>query len=229
MTKWGFGMKNGGLGMTNKGAFKVKMLKVVVLIIFIIVVIVATLLNNQRQIIREAQMVQAMGKPLMAISLYERVLLNYVPFSPYNGKAIGGIEKICLNLTDKKYKLFCEETLRSSLYQIRSFYIPYSEKIKETEKRIFLLKTELYVEHNNPPEREYEKIYTDLKNMMEYEWYPSVGWSILVVLSLPSWIAAVIFIICNGFKKSANRKSVFVSLAGFIIFFFIWIIGLYLA
>lgn len=206
-----------------------KILLLISLIIAIFIFSIIVLINNQRLLIKEAQLVQAMGKPLMAISLYERVLLNYVPFSPYNKKAIEGIERLCPNLTDKKHRLFCEETLRSSLYQIRSFYIPYKEKIKETEKRILILKTELYIEHNNPAERDYEKIYKDLKAMTEYEWYPSVFWSILVIISLLGWIASVIFIIHWGFKESVNRKLVFISVAGFIIFFSLWIISLYLA
>lgn len=205
------------------------MLKVGVLIIFIIVVIVATLLNNQRQIIKEAQLVHSMGKPLMAVSLYERVLLNYVPFSPYNKKAIEGIERICPNLNDKRYKLYCEETLRSSLYQIRGISKPYGEKIREAEKRILLLKTELYIEHNQPPQDKYEQIYQDLKNMTEFEWYPSIGWSIVVTFSLSLWISCIVFAIWKGFEKTLNKKAMLLGLIGFILFFSVWLIGLYLA
>lgn len=204
-------------------------LKVGVLIVFIILVILATLTYNQRQLIKEAQIVQAMSKPLMAISLYERVLLNYVPLSPYNKKAVEGIEKLCPTLNDKKHRLFCEETLRSSLYQIRSFYMPYEEKIRETEKRILLLKTELFIEHNNPPQSYYEKIYQDLKAMMEHEWYPSVFWSIVVTVSLFLWIACLSFIIWKGFEKSLNKIRVLKGSVGFILFFSLWLLGLYLA
>lgn len=187
------------------------------------------LLSNQKQLIKEAQLVQIMGKPLMAISIYERVLLNYVPFSPYNKKAIEGMEKLCNSLTDKKYRLFCEETLRSSLYQIRSFYTPYEEKIKDTEKKILLLKTELYIEHNRPPENKYEEVYKEMKTMMEYDWYPSVFWSFVATISLFLWIGSLIFVIWKGFLKPENKKIIFTGFAGFVVFFTLWILGLYRA
>lgn len=206
-----------------------KVLLVTALIFFIILSSAIVLIYNQKQLIKEAQLLQAMGKPLMTVSLYERVLLNYVPFSPYNKKAIEGIEKICPTLNDKKYRLYCEETLRSALYQIRGFSIPYGEKIKETEKKILLLKTELYIEHNQPPQDKYEKIYQDLKTMTEYEWYPSVGWSITPILSLLLWVGCLIFVIWKGFEKRLNRKAILIGLIGFILFFSVWLIGLYLA
>lgn len=206
-----------------------KVLLSAILILFIIFSSAFVLIYNQRQLIKEAQLLQSMGKPLMAISLYERVLLNYVPLSPYNKKAIDGIERICPNLNDKRYKLYCEETLRSSLYQIRSIFIPYGEKIREAEKRILLLKTELYIEHNQPPQDRYEKIYQDLKAMTEYEWYPSVGWSITAIMSLLSWMGCLIFLIWKGFEKTLNKKAILIGLIGFILFFSVWLIGLYLA
>lgn len=202
---------------------------IVFLIFFIVITSLGVLLKNQRDLFREAELVQAMGKPLMAVSLYERVLLNYVPFSPYNKKAIERMENLCKNLNDKKYKLFCEETLKSSLYQIRNFCTPYHEKIKETEKRILLLKTELYIEHNNPPEKDYEKIYKDLKAMMEYDWYPSVFWSLIATVSLILWILCINFSIWKGFAKQVNKKILITGTGGFILFFTLWIIGLYMA
>jgi len=204
-------------------------LLIVFLIVFIIITSLGVLLKNQRDLFREAELVQAMGKPLMAVSLYERVLLNYVPFSHYNKMAIERMEGLCKNLNDKKYKLFCEETLRSSLYQIRSIYIPYKEKIKETEKRILLLKTELYIEHNNPAQIDYEKIYKDLKAMMEYDWYPSVFWSLIATVSLILWILCIILTIWKGFAKQVNKRILISGTGGFILFFTLWIIGLYLA
>jgi hypothetical protein len=204
-------------------------LLIVFLIVFIIITSLGVLLKNQRDLFREAELVQAMGRPLMAVSLYERVILNYVPFSPYNKKAIERMENLCKNLNDKKYKLFCEETLRSSLYQTRSFYFPYNEKIKETEKRILLLKTELYIEHNNPPEKDYERIYKDLKTMMEYDWYPSVFWSLIATVSLILWILCITFTIWKGFSKQINKRILISGTAGFILFFTLWLIGLYIA
>ncbi len=203
-----------------------KKLLIAILVILIIVIPIFSLLYNQKTLIREAQMVQIMGKPLMAVNLYERVLLNYVPFSPYNKKAIEGIENICISLTDKKYKLFCEETLRSSLYQIRSFYTPYNDKIREIDKRILLLKTELYIEQNRPPEDKFEAIYKDLKNMQEFDYNAQVSWSLIAVLSLLLWIGCLNFAIFSGFTKPVNKKNLQIGLAGFLIFFTLWIIGL---
>lgn len=181
---------------------------------------VYVLTNNQKRLIREGDLLFAMGKPLMAISMYERALLNYVPFSPYNEKAIEKIQKTCQGLTEKEHKLFCQETLRSALYQLRGFYVPYSETITKTEKDMLITKLELYIQHNNPPPEKYQQIFEELKAITGYDPYPSVFWSFLAVLSLAGWVGSVVFLILKASKKA------FLS---FLVFFFLWLLGLYLA
>lgn len=181
---------------------------------------VYVLTNNQKRLIREGDLLFVTGKPIMAISMYERALLNYVPFSPYNEKAIEKIQKTCQALTEKEHKLFCQETLRSALYQLRSFYVPYSETITKTEKDILITKLELYIQHNNPPPEKYQQIFKELKAITDYDPYPSVFWSFLVVLSLAGWIGSTVFLILKASKKA------FLS---FLVLFFLWILGLYLA
>jgi hypothetical protein len=181
---------------------------------------VYVLTNNQKRLIREGDLLFAMGKPLMAISMYERALLNYVPFSPYNEKAVEKIKKTCQALTEKEHKLFCQETLRSALYQLRGFYVPYSETITKTEKDMLITKLELYIQHNNPPPEEYQQIFKELKAITDYDPYPSVFWSFLVVFSLAGWIGSAVFL-----TLKANKKA-FLS---FLVFLFLWLLGLYLA
>ncbi|ADO46025.1 conserved hypothetical protein [Hydrogenobacter thermophilus TK-6] len=182
---------------------------------------VYVLISNQKRLITEGDMLLINGKPLMAISMYERALLNYLPFSPYNQKAIERIEKVCNSLLEKSHKLFCYETLRSSLYQLRGISVPYSEKIKPLEEKMLLTKMELYIEHNNPPQKDYQKIFKDLKSFTQYDPYPSTFWSLLVVLSLAGWVLSLSFAIIKGFKKA--------FLFAYVVFFCLWLVSLYMA
>ncbi|SNZ15015.1 hypothetical protein [Hydrogenobacter hydrogenophilus] len=191
------------------------------LVIFVLVMsAVFVLFQNQKRLIREGDALLVSGNPLMAISMYERTLLNYVPFSPYNQEAVEKIEKLCPKLKEKEHRLFCYETLRSAIYQIRGIYTPYSEKLQKLDKDIVLLKTELYIQNNLPPEDKYQQIYKDLKAMQDYDPYPSVFWSILVVLSLLGWIGSVVFMIYRSFR---------VGLLSFVVFFSLWVLSLYKA
>ncbi|QWK19156.1 MAG: hypothetical protein KNN13_06520 [Hydrogenobacter thermophilus] len=182
---------------------------------------VYVLIKNQRHLLQEGDMLLLNGKPLMAISMYERVLLNYVPFSPYNQKAIERMEKVCHDLKEKPHKLFCYETLRSAIYQLRGLYTPYSEVIKPLEEKMLLTKMELYIEHNNPPQKDYERIFKDLRSFTQYDPYPSVFWSALALVSLAGWVFSIVMTIMKGFRKS------FVLV--YVVFFCLWLVSLYMA
>lgn len=196
-------------------------MKWIIPILTLVISSVYVLINNQRHFLKEGDLLLAMGKPLMAVSMYERALLNYIPFSPYNAEAVKRIEKVCDKLNEKEHKLFCYETLRSSLYQLRGLYIPYGEKLRSLQDKILLIKLELYIERNNPQPDKYQVIYKDLKSMMDYDPYPSTFWSLVVVFSLLGWISAIIFVIRRGFSK--------LGLLFYLAFFFLWILGLYMA
>lgn len=200
-----------------------------VLVLVLLVSSVYVLLENQKRLIREGDMLLVSDEPLMAISMYERVLLNYVPFSPYNAEAVEKIQKLCPKLKEKEHKLFCYETLRSSLYQLRGFYVPYREKIKDLEQKTLLTKLELYIERNMPPQNKYQTIYKDLKSFMDYDPYPSVLWSSAVVFSLLGWILSLTFVIWKGFKKPTDKKAILTGFVFYLSFFTLWLLGLYRA
>jgi len=196
-------------------------MKWIIVIFAIITTGVFVLLNNQKWFISQGDMLLMANKPISAVLMYERALLNYIPFSPYNKEAIEKMEKLCKGINDKEYKVFCYETLRSSLYQLRSFYTPFGEKIPEIDKNLYLLKTELYIEQNPSSANDYQKVYNDIKAMMDYDPVASPFWSLIIGLSLIGWISSIIWGIFRGFSLKIGLI--------YGIFFGLWILGLFKA
>ncbi|MEN2994318.1 MAG: hypothetical protein ABDH19_03085 [Thermodesulfovibrio sp.] len=181
---------------------------------------------TQRHLISQAEKAE---NPISAIRYYERTLLSYVPLSPYNKEAIEGIIDKCKKLSDLEQRLYCYETLRSALYQIRSFYQPYKEEIKNIEPLIAELKAKQMIQwkYNNFSEKDYEYLYNYHIEILKYDSSPSLVWSALSVFSLILWIFSVFLGIVKGFGFSLNKKYLIISFIGFILFFSLWIIGLY--
>lgn len=197
-------------------------------IIFFIILILFSLkaFVTQKNFITEAKKTD---NSIKAIRYYERALLSYVPFSPYNKEAITGILKICKNLTSTEQKLYCYESLRSSLYQIRSFYQPYKEEIKSIEPLIAELKAKQMIQwkYNNFSEKDYQNLYNYHIEILKYDASPSVLWSIISIFSLLAWISSVFLIIIRGYATPLNKKYLLIGLVNFILFFSLWLIGLY--
>ncbi|MFN3813431.1 MAG: hypothetical protein ACK4SM_02255 [Aquificaceae bacterium] len=199
------------------------------LVLVLLVSSVYVLLENQKRFIREGDVLLVSGEPLMAISMYERALLNYVPFSPYNKDALEKMEKLCPKLKEKEHRLFCYETLRSALYQTKGLYVPYGERLKDLKNPILLTKLELYIERNLPPKNKYQTIYEELRRFMDYSPYPSVTWSLVVVFSLLGWVFSLVWIIWKGLTMPINRSALMLGSLSYLTFFGLWILGLYMA
>jgi len=201
---------------------------------FLIAILVITLLFclklfiNQKNFISEAKNT---NNPIKAIRYYERVILSYIPFSPYNKGAIKGILGKCKSLEDTEQKLYCYETLRSDLYQIKSFYQPYKEEIEKLEPLIAELKSKQMIQwkYNNFSEKDYQSLYNYHIKILRYDASPSVMWSIISVFSLLGWIGSVFLIIFKGLGRLLNKRYLLIGFITFIIFFVLWVLSLYLA
>ncbi|WP_353685906.1 hypothetical protein [Thermodesulfovibrio sp. 3462-1] len=203
---------------------KISLFFLTVLFIMLLILYLRLFLQ-QKDFINEAKQTNS---PVKAISYYERVILSYIPLSPYNREAVNGILEQCKKI-DNEQKLYCYETLRSALYQVRSFYQPYREEIKRLEPLIAEIKTHEMIQwkYNNLSERDYQRLYNYNIEILRYDGSPSVFWSMVSVLSLFAWICSICFIIFKGFKTPINKRYLLWGLTGFIVFFSLWIIGLY--
>lgn len=163
------------------------------------------------------------------VKAYERVILNHFPLSPYSKKAVDGLLKECNAFKENDEKLYCYETLRSSLIQIRSFYQPYIEAIEKIKPKIADLraKEKIAWKYNKITMNDYEKIYSEQMAILNHDNSPSLFWSLVTVLSLLGWMGSIVFIILRGFIKPMNKKSLTVGILAYLIFFSLWVFGLW--
>lgn len=204
------------------------MKKISIIFFVIIFLFCAKAFITQKNFISEAKKTD---NSIKAVRYYEKALLSYIPLSPYNKEAILGTLERCENFKDTEQKLYCYETLRSALYQIRSFYQPYKDEIKNIEPSIAELKTKQMIQwkYNNFSEKDYQRLYNHHMEILKYDSSPSGLWSIISIFSLLAWIGSVFWIIIKGFNTPLNKKYLLIGFVSFVLFFSLWIIGLYIA
>ena len=176
-------------------------------------------INIQKEFYKKGLEYEKNNLLIPAIDAYERVILAYVPLSPYNRKALDKILYICERL-DSYDKLYCYETVKASLFQIQSFYQPFENIKDEVFEKIVNLRTELYAADLQLSEDEKSKIRPIMEEIAKKEFNPDKFWAFIAPVSLISWISFVIAGIWY-------RKLYFYL--GFILSFVIWVVSLYMA
>lgn len=162
------------------------------------------------------------------VKAYERVILNHFPLSPYTKKAVNALLNECETLKENDEKLYCYETIRTSLIQIKSFYQPYSEVLEMIKPKIADLraKEKIAWKYNNLTMADYEKIYNEQMAILNYDNAPSMFWSFMTVFSLLGWIGSVIMVILKGLTKPVNRRIFIYGVLSYLLFFSLWLLGL---
>ncbi|ACN98845.1 hypothetical protein SULAZ_1003 [Sulfurihydrogenibium azorense Az-Fu1] len=168
---------------------------------------------------------------LEKIKSLEKAILFYVPFSPFNEIAINELKKECQSFSKNDEKLYCYETIRSSLLQIKNVYQPYKETLDEIIPIIASLRAKEMInwEFNNYKEEDFNKLYESQLKLLKYDNTPSTFWSFIVGFSLIGWISSIIFLIWKGLGENIDAVNIFSSLIAFLAFFSLWILGLYMA
>ena len=200
---------------------------ILLLLIFIVTALLTRQFFYQQKHIKEANASIGFEK----IKAFERVILNHFPLSPYSSNAVYELLKECEGFSEIDEKLYCYETLRSSLIQIKSFYQPYDDTIKKINPKIAQLRTESMIlwKDNNLTNEDFERIYIAQLALLNYNNAPSQLWSVIIVFSLIGWICAIIFVIMKGFTKNQNRRYVLRGILIYLVFFLFWLCGIYFA
>jgi hypothetical protein len=162
------------------------------------------------------------------VKAYERVILSYVPFSPLGSKAVEELYIYCHTFKKDDERLYCLETLRSSIYQIQNpITRPYTEYLEKIDPEIAKLRAleSINWKFNNYTMADYEKLYNAQMQVLNYDNKPSDFWSFIVVLSLIGWISSVLLFIW----KANDKKQILLYSLMFIAFFSLWIVSLYKA
>lgn len=165
------------------------------------------------------------------VKAYERIILNHFPLSPYTKKAVNALLNECETFKENDEKLYCYETLRTSLIQIKSFYQPYSEVLEMIKPKIADLraKEKIVWKYNNLTMADYEKIYNEQMAILNYDNAPSMFWSFMTVFSLLGWIGSVIMVILKGLTKPVNRRILSYGVLSYLLFFSLWLLGLWMS
>ena len=158
-----------------------------------------------------------------------RSIRFYLPLSPIVKKSIEKMREIVKVYDSKKdftKSLRVLETLRSSIYSTRSFYVPYKDIINECDQRIADIRSVKMGSQTGS--KDFSR--ADILKTLKEDKAPSSLFSILAIFGFLGWVFSVLYyilVIMNDtvFKK---KKAAVVGVL-FFIFYFIWIIGLFRA
>ncbi len=156
-----------------------------------------------------------------AIMYFDRVLNAYIPFSPLEKKAKTHLIELASKFEkEKEYELalLCYETVRTSRYLTRHFFIPDSKDIPFLNDKIASIKAQFLVKDGMV--KNLKEGYEQQMGIMNKDFSPSVFWSIIAVSSFWTYIG---FIVLWIFKR--KRGYVF----AFCISLVLWVTALYLA
>jgi hypothetical protein len=156
-----------------------------------------------------------------AIMCFDRVLNARIPFSPLEEKTRNYLLSLASefeNNNEHELALLCYETMRSSQYLNRSFYLPFNKDIPLLNDKIAALKTGLLVKEGfvNDPRAEHRH----QMEILQKAYSPSIYLSLAVIISFIAYIVAVI-----GWIINQKKNYLFAAL----LFFVVWIITLYSA
>lgn len=156
-----------------------------------------------------------------AVMYFDRVLDAHIPFSPFEKKA----EAQLLALASEYEKegepdlaLLCYETIRTSRYLARHFFVPDSRDILFLDNKIASIKAASLVK--NGMVKDFRQGYDQQMGIMSKDYSPSVFWSFIAVVSFWVYLG---FIVLWIFK----RKQLYVCV--FCLAFVVWLAGLYFA
>ncbi|MFA5353277.1 MAG: hypothetical protein WC291_03535 [Thermodesulfovibrionales bacterium] len=156
-----------------------------------------------------------------AIMHFDRVINAHIPFSPLEEKAKRHLVKLGGGFEsrgDLELALVCYETVRTSRYLARHFWVPDMDEIRVLNRRIASIKATLLVKDGMV--KDFKEGYEQQMGIMNKDFAPSVFWSLVVVTSFWAYIGFIVLWILK-------RREVFI--AAFSAAFVLWAVGLYLA
>jgi hypothetical protein len=208
-------------------------LRAVSLMIIFIALLYAKVAYNSRQDFVLGEDAYTHGEYKRAITHYERTIKWYTPLSTVVQRAVERLWQLGTEAEARgelSLALEAYQTLRSSLYAVQSFYIPYQSWIPKSEERIapLLAKTKAGEEPNA------DKLAQDTARFaMQLQRHvgPHLGWSILLEIGFLGWVSATIGLIWYVVDEAGNfvRRQGLLWGSLIAIFFALWLIGMRLA
>jgi len=205
-------------------------LRIVVLLVAFVVILYAKVTYNASQDFALGEDAYTHGEYKRAITHYERTIKWYTPLSTTVQRAV---ERLWQLGTEAEVRgeislaLEAYQTLRSSLYAVQSFYIPYQSWIPKSEARIapLLAKTKAGEEHN---EGQLAQDTARFAMQLQRHVGPHLGWSILLEIGFLGWVGATIGLIWYVVDEAGNFAQRQGLLWGSLMaaFFALWLVGM---
>jgi hypothetical protein len=205
-------------------------LRIVVLLAAFVVILYAKVAYNSHQDFALGEDAYTHGEYKRAMTHYERTIKWYTPLSTVVQRAVERLWQLGTEAEARgelSLALEAYQTLRSSLYAVQSFYIPYQSWIPKSEERIapLLAKTKAGEEPNA------DKLAQDTARFamqLQRPVGPHLGWSILLEIGFLGWVGATVGLIWYVVDEQGNfapRQGVaWGSLLA--VCFALWLIGM---
>jgi len=124
----------------NKNQFKTFFIPISLTIVFVISMIWFNVYQRSSRYSQEGDQFLSEGKTIEAISSFEAAAHAYTPWNSHVRHSMEKLweigEKLEQEHEDPTYALIAFRSLRSSVYAIRSFYMPYKEWIPQCDRKI---------------------------------------------------------------------------------------------
>jgi hypothetical protein len=193
----------------------------VLIVTSILILVVLRLCLDQWQGYRNGMESLGKGDQKSAVMYFDRVLNAHIPFSPLEKKAKEHLlvfaERFEKN-NELELALVCYETIRTSRYLARHFFVPDSKDIPFLNNRIASIKARLLLKDGLV--KDFKEGYDQQMGIMNKDFSPSLSWSLIVVCSFWAYVG---FIFLWIFK----RKPVYIYIT--CLAFIAWLTGLYFA
>ena len=205
-------------------------LRVVVLLVAFVVMLYAKVAYNANRDFARGEESYRHGEYKVAITYYERTIKWYTPFSTVVQPAVERLWQLGAEAEARgevSLALEAYQTLRSSLYAVQSFYIPYQSWIPKSEARIapLLAKTKAGTEQQE------DKLAQDTARFaMQLQRHvgPYLGWSVLVEIGFLGWVGATVGLIWYVVDEQGHfaRRQGLLWGSLLAIFFALWLISM---
>jgi len=165
-----------------------------------------------------------------AITHYERTIKWYTPLSPVVRRAVERLWQLGTEAEARgevSLALAAYQSLRSSLYAVQSFYVPYQSWIPKSEERIAPLLAQTKAGDDQGADRVAQDT-VRFAGQLQRPIGPHLGWSVLVEIGFLGWVGAAVGLIWHVVDEQGNfaRRQGILWGGLLTIFFALWLISM---
>lgn len=208
-------------------------MRILGILLFLTAILVVKVTYNARQEFARGEDAYTRGAYTVAVTHYERAIKWYTPGNTAVRHAVERLWQLGTEAEareDWPLALEAYQSLRSSLYAVQSFYVPYHSWIPKSEARIAPLLAKIKA-GTEPQEDKLAQDTTRFAMQLQRHVGPYLGWSILVAVGFLGWVGAtlgLIWYVVDAQGNFAPRQGVLWG--GLLtVFFALWLIGMRLA